>query len=95
MKKTYLFSLLLLVSCTSNNPVTIEEKIPYYADITEAKYSNTPQPLSDFVDSIEYIRLSEDILLPDISRFQIEVDDSDRLSDHTYDYSREEGKIII
>lgn len=79
MKKTYLFSLLLLVSCTANNPIIIEEKIPYYADITEAKYSDTPQPLSDFVDSIEYIRLSEDILLPDIRRFQIEVDDSDSI----------------
>ena len=31
------------------------------------------------MDSIEYIRLSEDILLPDISRFQIEVDDNDSI----------------
>lgn len=80
MKKSFIIiSLLLFVACSSNAPVVTEEELPYIADLSEAKFSDEQQPLSDFVDSIEYIRLSEDFLLPDVSKFQIEIDNSDSI----------------
>lgn len=43
----------------------LQEKKPYTIDLSEVEYSENPQLLSDFVESIEYIKLSEEPLIPD------------------------------
>jgi len=39
---------------------------PYTIDLSEVEYSEEPQLLSDFVGSIEYIKFSEEPLIPDM-----------------------------
>lgn len=40
---------------------------PYTIDLSEVEYSEEPQLLSDFVESIEYIKFSEEPLIPDMA----------------------------
>ena len=40
---------------------------PYTIDLSEVEYSEEPQLLSDFVESIEYIKFSEEPLVPDMT----------------------------
>ena len=42
---------------------------PYTIDLSEVEYSEEPQLLSDFVESIEYIKFSEEPLVPDLTCF--------------------------
>lgn len=48
------------------NETALQEYKPYTIDLSEIEYSEKPQLLSDFVESIEYIKLSDEPLLPDI-----------------------------
>ena len=61
--------ILSIITCSCKNKansastVTVDETItlsPQKIDLTDVEYSETPQLLSDFVDSIEYIRLGTD-----------------------------------
>lgn len=44
-------------------------------DFQEIAYSNTPQHLSEFVESISYIQLSEEPLIPDLENVSLVIDD--------------------
>ena len=64
MKNTFFLILFLfLLSCQNSS----KDKHNEYSiiDLTEMGYSESPQLLSDFVESIEYIKLSEDPLVTD------------------------------
>ena len=60
----------LLTACSSTPKQTETETVapqwPYTIDLSEVEFSNEPQCLSEFADSIEYIMLSDDVLLPDM-----------------------------
>ena len=47
-----------LTTACSSTPKQAMQKEVSTIDLTEIEYSSTPQPLSDFVESIEYIKLS-------------------------------------
>lgn len=57
------------------NETALQEYKPYTIDLSEIEYSEKPQLLSDFVESIEYIKLSDEPLLPDICNVHL-VEDS-------------------
>lgn len=57
------------------NETPLPEDKPYIIDLSEVEYSDEPQLLSDFVESIEYIKLSEEPLISDIWNTHI-VEDS-------------------
>ena len=54
----------VLFSACSSTPKQ-ETKDAAIIDLSEVEYSTSPQPLSDFVESIEYIKLSEEPLVAD------------------------------
>ena len=54
-----------LITACSSTPKQAMQKEVSTIDLTEIEFSSTPQPLSDFVESIEYIKLSEDPLVTD------------------------------
>ena len=65
----YILFLLLAASCQQkgSKPDTIQQEYkPRVIDLSEAEYSEEPQLLSDFVESIEYIKFSEEPLIPDL-----------------------------
>lgn len=73
----------------------MEEYKPYEIDLSEIKYSDKPQLLSEFVDSIFYTKLSEEPLIPNIWNIGITVD-SDALyleGDFIYKYTLD-GKFV-
>ena len=70
MKNTFFLILFLfLLSCQNSS----KDKHNEYSiiDLTEMEYSESPQLLSDFVESIEYIKLSEDPLVTDARRINL------------------------
>ena len=60
----------LLTACSSTPKQAATEmvapQLPYTIDLSEVEFSHEPQCLSEFADSIEYIMLSDDVLLPDM-----------------------------
>ncbi len=71
MKYTYLILIAIACfGCTSTQKPsgqdTPEAQLPYIIDLSELEFSDTPQCLSEFADSISYIRLSEEPLLRDL-----------------------------
>ena len=65
----YILFFLLAASCQEkgSKPDTIQQEYkPHIIDLSEAEYSEEPQLLSDFVESIEYIKFSEEPLIPDL-----------------------------
>lgn len=70
MKKTlFLILLLFLLSC-QNSSKNKHNEISII-DLTEVEYSESPQLLSGFVESIEYIKLSEDPLVTDARKINL------------------------
>lgn len=67
----------LLCSCggkTTRQEVEDEIISPRMIDLSEVRYSDTPQLLSAFVDSIEYIRISDTLLIPDLRKVHLAED---------------------
>lgn len=59
----------VMIACQQTgkkNETALQEYKPYTIDLSEVEYSEKPQLLSDFVESIEYIKLSDEPLLPNI-----------------------------
>ena len=60
----------LITACSSTPKQAVTEmespQLPYTIDLSEVEFSHEPQCLSEFADSIEYIMLSDDVLLPDM-----------------------------
>ena len=54
-------------------------QLPYTIDLSEVEFSNEPQSLSEFADSIEYILLSDDVLLPDLFHLRWLLDKDDNI----------------
>ncbi|WP_294470000.1 hypothetical protein [uncultured Bacteroides sp.] len=76
MKQLLLISLIvLLYSCSSTNKE--QEQIQTYSiiDLSDIKYSNEPLRLSEFIDSISYIRIDEEPLVPDLFNTGVTVTD--------------------
>lgn len=65
-----LCGILLITACSSTPKQEAKgvenSQLPYSIDLSEVKFSHEPQCLSEFADSIEYIMLSDDVLLPDM-----------------------------
>ena len=65
-----LCGILLMTACSSTPKQEAKgveiSQLPYSIDLSEVKFSHEPQCLSEFADSIEYIMLSDDVLLPDM-----------------------------
>jgi hypothetical protein len=61
---------LLMTACSSTPKQaateTVAPQLPYTIDLSEVEFSHEPQCLSEFADSIEYIMLSDSVLLPDM-----------------------------
>ena len=55
----------LMTACSSTHKQAMQKEVSTI-DLTEIEFSSTPQPLSDFVESIEYIKLSEEPLVTDV-----------------------------
>ena len=75
----YIFLLFLAFINISCQNQSIENNTISIIDLTEIEYSSTPQPLSDFVESIEYIKLSEEPLVQDAALIDIAVDKDENL----------------
>ena len=58
--------IMALMTACSSTPKQAMQKEVSTIDLTEIEFSSTPQPLSDFVESIEYIKLSEEPLVTDV-----------------------------
>ena len=71
-KKNIAFVLMaaFLTACSSTpkqaNTEAEAPQLPYTIDLSEVEFSHEPQCLSEFADSIEYIMLSDSVLLPDM-----------------------------
>ena len=66
------------VACDSRKGVKsniIDSYEPQYIDIRSIEYSENPLPLSLFVDSIEYIRIEDEPLIPDLWNVHINEDE--------------------
>lgn len=64
----YIITIILFISCTSPQKQSVEkEQLPHVIDMSDLNFSDTPQNLSEFADSISYIRLSDEPLIPDIA----------------------------
>ena len=63
-----------LITACSSTPKQAMQKEVSTIDLTEIEFSSTPQPLSDFVESIEYIKLSEEPLVTDARQINIAED---------------------
>ena len=66
--------IMALMTACSSTPKQAMQKEVSTIDLTEIEYSSTPQPLSDFVESIEYIKLSEEPLVTDARQINIAED---------------------
>lgn len=70
MKKALIFVFVFIVSActTKTKEVVSKEELshPKMIDICNIEYSDTPQKLSMFVDSIEYVRIEDEPLIPDL-----------------------------
>lgn len=100
MKIQHLILFAFLAGCTvvHKQPAQDEqESLPHIINMSEMKFSDTPQCLSEFADSIGYIRLSEEPLIPDIAYLvDIYVDNNENIyisKDHIYKFSPN-GKFI-
>ena len=76
--------LFILIGCTPAQKQVMQNDAeiqhPYIIDMSELEISETPQMLSDFADSISYIRLSEEPLLPEIAlTFHLYVDKNENI----------------
>ena len=77
MTKKKQFGWMLIMALTtacSSTPKQAMQKEVSTIDLTEIEFSSTPQPLSDFVESIEYIKLSEEPLVTEDNRVGIQID---------------------
>ena len=84
-KKNIAFVLMaaLLTACSSTpkqaNTEAEAPQLPYTIDLSEVEFSHEPQCLSEFADSIEYIMLSDDVLLPDMFHLRWLLDKDDNI----------------
>lgn len=69
----------VLFAACSSTPKQGTTKDVAIIDLSEVEYSTSPQPLSDFVESIEYIKLSEEPLVTDARRINIAEDKNGNL----------------
>ena len=82
MTKKKQFGWMLIMALTtacSSTPKQAMQKEVSTIDLTEIEFSSTPQPLSDFVESIEYIKLSEEPLVTDAVLIDMAVDKDENL----------------
>ena len=74
---------LLMTACSSTPKQATTEagasQLPYTIDLSEVEFSHEPQCLSEFADSIEYIMLSDDVLLPDMFHLRWLLDKDDNI----------------
>jgi len=68
-----------LITACSSTPKQAMQKEVSTIDLTEIEFSSTPQPLSDFVESIEYIKLSEEPLVTDVVLTSLSEDNNGNL----------------
>lgn len=68
----------LMTACSSTPKQAMQKEVSTI-DLTEIEYSSTPQPLSDFVESIEYIKLSEEPLVTDAKKVNVAEDKNGNL----------------
>ena len=73
----------LLTACSSTPKQAATEmvapQLPYTIDLSEVEFSHEPQCLSEFADSIEYIMLSDNVLLPDMFHLRWLLDKDDNI----------------
>ena len=87
----------LLTACSSTPKQAATEmvapQLPYTIDLSEVEFSHEPQCLSEFADSIEYIMLSDDVLLPDMFhlRWLLDKDDNIYIFEFKLDGTAEEA----
>ena len=75
-----ILSILAILSCQNNDQTKLEStEYPYIVDFSEVEYTQEPQCISEFSDTIEYIRLSDDILLPDPCELSIVLDNDNNI----------------
>ena len=95
MKYKYIFVLFLFCSCKATDQ---KDKLQEYSiiDLTEVKYTDKSPKLSEFVDSISYIRLDEEPLISDIWNVGIIVTDDAMFADgkQIYKYALD-GKFLL
>lgn len=96
----YALPLLALFSCNdgSKQQVTtvVEKEYPRVIDLSELDFSDEPQRLSEFADSLSYIRLSDEPLLPDLESTSVAIDDSGYIyidRNYIYKYTAQ-GKFV-
>ena len=74
---------LLMTACSSTPKQEAKRvespQLPYTIDLSEVEFSHEPQCLSEFADSIEYIMLSDDVLLPDMFHLRWLLDKDDNI----------------
>ena len=84
-KKQFVWVLVmaLITACSSTPKQATTEagasRLPYTIDLSEVEFSHEPQCLSEFADSIEYIMLSDSVLLPDIFHLRWLLDKDDNI----------------
>lgn len=70
MKNILIITLILIVSACNTKTKEVLPKVefpqPRIIDIRNIEYSTNPQKLSMFVDSIEYVRIEDEPLIPDL-----------------------------
>ena len=71
--------IMALITACSSTPKQAMQKEVSTIDLTEIEFSSTPQPLSDFVESIEYIKLSEEPLVTDVVHTSLSEDNNGNL----------------
>ena len=71
--------IMALMTACSSTPKQAMQKEVSTIDLTEIEFSSTPQPLSDFVESIEYIKLSEEPLVTDVVLTRLSEDNNGNL----------------
>ena len=87
----------LLTACSSTPKQAATEmvapQLPYTIDLSEVEFSHEPQCLSEFADSIEYIMLSDNVLLPDMFhlRWLLDKDDNIYIFEFKLDGTAEEA----
>lgn len=77
MRNSLLISLLMSLIITScvQKEKSLQIKQVKELNFQDITYSNTPQKLSEFIESISYIQLSEDPLIPDLEKVNLVIDD--------------------
>lgn len=94
-KLKFIFVPLLFLSCTSTQKQETTEGYSII-DLTEVEYSDVPPKLSEFADSISYIRLDEEPLISDVWDAGIIVTDDAMFVDckQIYKYTLD-GKFLL